>query len=379
MDGSIAPRQAEAATTGPAAPPVLEAIAAEAAGLGALAHAIDKQAQYPAAQLRALGAAGAFGLHLAAHSRLGRPALAQAIEAMAAVSAQCMSSGFCVWCQDSAAWYLEQTGNAALRARLQPGIADGTILAGTGLSNPIKALSGLESFRLRGQRVAGGYLVSGILPWVSNLGEGHWLGTIFADADDPAHRVMAFVQIGQPGVSIRQNAHFIALEGTGTYAVLFRRAFVPDAALLADPLADMAARIRPGFVLLQTGMGLGVIDAAVALMHEADAAQGPANTHLPVRSDDVAAQAASLRERIATLAATPGERAPGFLRAVLEARLAVSELALDATRAAALHWGACGYLEGSAIDRRLREAWFVAIITPSIRHLRQEIAALSGH
>ena len=375
MDGSLA-------TPGRAAAPqlpVMEAIAAEAGGLGALAHAIDKDALYPEAQLRALGAAGAFGLHLAAHSRLGRPSLAHAIEAMAAISAACMSSGFCAWCQDSAAWYLEQTENAALRARLQPAIAEASLLAGTGLSNPVKALSALEAFRLRGQRVAGGYIVSGILPWVSNLGAGHWMGAVFEDAADPAHRVMAFVEIGQPGVAIRQNAHFVALEGTATYSVLFRRAFIADEALLADPLEAMMARIRPGFILLQTGMGLGVIDAAVALMHEADATQGPSNTHLPLRSDDVAAQAAALRARIAELAGTPCETAREYTRAVLQARLAVSELALDATRAAALHWGACGYLEGSAVDRRLREAWFVAIITPSIRHLRQEIAALSGH
>ena len=51
-------------------------------------------------------------------------------------------TGFCVWCQDSAGWYLEQTSNEALRARLQPAIADGTVKAGTGLSNPVKALSG---------------------------------------------------------------------------------------------------------------------------------------------------------------------------------------------------------------------------------------------
>lgn len=56
--------------------------------------------------------------------------------------------------------------------------------------------------------------------------------------------------------------------------------------------------------------------------------------------------------------------------------LAVSELSLAATQGAVLHAGARGYLEGSPVFRRQREANFVAIITPSIRHLRQELAAL---
>ena len=292
------------------------------------------------------------------------------------VSAECMSSGFCVWCQDSAGWYLEQTENADLRARLQPGIASGALFAGTGLSNPMKALSGVESFKLRGQRAAGGYIVSGILPWVSNLGQDHWFGTIFEDADDPSHRVMAMVQIGQTGVSIKQNAHFVALEGTGTYAVLFRRAFIPNEALLADPLDAMVKRIRPGFTLLQCGMGLGVIDAAIELMHEADAAQGRCNIHLPLRAETAAEQAVSLRVRIRDLAATPVEQSRAYLRMVLQVRLDVSEFTLEATQSAALHWGARGYLEGSAVHRRIREAWFVAIITPSIRQLRQELAAM---
>jgi alkylation response protein AidB-like acyl-CoA dehydrogenase len=354
------------------------AVAVETAALAGLATTIDQNGIYPSAQLRGLGAAGAYGLHLAAHSKLGRASLSDAIEAMAVVSATCMSSGFCVWCQDSAGWYLEQTENAALRAKLQPAIANGTVMAGTGLSNAMKALSGTEAFRLRGKRAVGGYVVSGILPWVSNLGEGHWFGTMFEDADDATHRAMAMVRVGQDGVSIKQNAHFVALEGTGTYAVLFRRAFIADEQLLADPLGDMVARIRPGFVMLQTGMGLGVIDAAIGLIHEANRTQAHCNTHLPLGASAVTDQASALRDRLANLAATPLERDRDYLRAVLQARVDVSELALAATQSAMLHWGACGYIHGSPVDRRIREAWFVAIITPSIRQLRRDIAALSA-
>ena len=76
-----------------------------------------------------------------------------------------------------------------------------------------------------------------MLPWVSNLGAGHGFGTIFEDAADPAHRIMALFQCGRTASRSAQNAHFVALEGTGTYSVLFRRAFIADAMLLADPAA----------------------------------------------------------------------------------------------------------------------------------------------
>ena len=116
---------------------------------------------YPAEVMHRLGDAGVFRRHL---SHTGPVDLPGAILDMAAVGTACMSTAFCTWCQDACGWYLENTDNAALRDRLQGGIAEGSLLGGTGLSNPIKAISGLEGFALQATRVAGGYSVTGVLP-----------------------------------------------------------------------------------------------------------------------------------------------------------------------------------------------------------------------
>jgi hypothetical protein len=52
----------------------------------------------------------------------------------------------------------------------------------------------------------------------------------------------------------------------------------------------------------------------------------------------------------------------------------VSWLALEAAQSAMLQFGARGYLTGSEPARRLREAQFVALITPSIKHILAELA-----
>lgn len=347
------------------------------AELAPLVHRID-EGLYPAEAMRSLGAGGLFSLHLAAATPLAAPSLWAAVEAMAVVGETCMSTAFCTWCQDACAWYLEMSENAALRASHQPGLATGAVMGGTGLSNPVKASAGIEGFKLRGKRAEGGWVVSGTLPWVSNLGDGHLFGTVFEDAERDGHRVMALFACGRNGVEIRQNAHFVALEGTGTYSLLFRRAFLPDAMVLSDDAPALMRRVRPGFTLLQTGMGLGVIAGCVALMRESDATQRGTNQYLPLRPDVLEEQLAALRERIAALADTPAEGDRGYLRAVLEARLACSELTLAATGTAVLHGGARGYLEGSDIARRQREGNFVALITPSIRHLRMELAKMDA-
>jgi len=354
----------------PASPALDRLRAVVAAELAPITHQIDHGGIYPAQAMRALGAAGLYGHHLRATA--AQPSIGAAIEAMSAVSETCMSAGFCTWCQDASGWYLEQSENAALRNSLQPGLASGVQMGGTGLSNPMKSLSGIETFKLRGKRVTGGYEVSGVLPWVSNLGDGHLFGTVFEVED--SHRVMAMVRCGQPGVSLKQNAHFVALEGTGTYSVLFRRAFIADEVLLADPLGDMVKWIKAGFILLQTGMGLGVTQACVDLMREANVTHGHSNKYLPRQAGDFSDDLAAVRAEIAHLAQTPLEQAPEYLRAVLQIRLRVSELTLEAGQSALIHCGARGYIEGSPVNRRIREGHFVAIITPSIRHLRQELA-----
>jgi len=349
------------------------------AELPALAHAIDHDGLYPRDVMAGLGEAGLFSAHLRGESRLGRSDLGMAIAGMAEVAAECMSTGFCTWCQDASGWYLENTENVALREKLQPGIASGAVMAGTGMSNPMKTLSGLEGFKLKAQRAEGGYVVSGVLPWVSNLGPGHWFATVIQDAEDPRHLMFAMVQCGQPGVEIRQNARFIALEGTGTYSILFRRAFIADDMLLADPIGDAVKRILPGVILLQTGMGLGVIKACIGLMHESNRSHAASNQYLPRGPAYYDETLEQLRQDIAVLAQTPTQTDDGFRRQVLTARLRTSELALDAAQSALLHAGSRGYLAGSPVNRRLRESYFVAIITPSIRHLRKELAGLAAH
>jgi hypothetical protein len=58
---------------------------------------------------------------------------------------------------------------------------------------------------------------------------------------------------------------------------------------------------------------------------------------------------------------------------VLEARAETSQLSLRAAQAALLHQGARGYLASSAVQRRIRESHFVAIVTPALKQLRKEI------
>ena len=79
---------------------------------------------------------------------------------------------------------------------------------------------------------------------------------------------------------------------------------------------------------------------------------------------------------MASLADAPVGRDSEYLIDVLDARIRCSELSLRATQSALLHQGARGYLMASSPQRLIREAQFVAIVTPAMKHLRWEINKL---
>jgi alkylation response protein AidB-like acyl-CoA dehydrogenase len=342
--------------------------------LAPLSTRIDLDGFYPEEVLRHLGAAGVFDRHVSGGRGTG--SIWDAVQSMALVAEECLSTAFCVWCQDACAWYLETTDNHALRERWLPAVASGRQLGGTALSNPMKAFSGIEKIRLNGRRARGGFRVTGQVPFVSNLGPGHVFGAIFR-CEDGRH-VLALLDTDMESLRAEQRAEFCALDGTRTWAISLRDVFVPDERIVADPVERALPKIRPGFILLQTGLAIGLVRDCIAIIDQAGRALRPVNAYLPEQSAELAEWLARLEGEAEALSATPFETDADYTRAVLQLRLDAAEYSLKAAHAAMLHLGARGYLKAARAQRRLREAYFVAILTPATKHLRKELAALSA-
>lgn len=338
---------------------------------------IDLEGLYPEQVMRQLGQAGAFRPHLPALDPAGRHDLGATIQAMARVSHECMSTGFAMWCQDTCAWYLQNAANGQVREDWLEKVAGGQVLAGTGMSNTMKAFAGIEPLRLTGKRVDGGYIVNGALPWVSNLGEDHVFGTMFTLGGEPERRVMALIDCASEGFELKLAAHFTGMEGTRTFACIFDDVFVPDAMVIDEDGAGFLRRARAGIVLLQFGMGLGNIQGCIDLCRDVEPLLGHVNCFLDDRPEELQAELDDAREAVLALAEEPFDDSDDYFREILQLRLAASELALRASQSAMLHTGAKGYLHTAPAQRKLRESYFVAIVTPAIKHLRKELARLA--
>jgi alkylation response protein AidB-like acyl-CoA dehydrogenase len=340
--------------------------------LAPLAADIDHGTVYPADLLRRLGGAGAWESH---RPRDGVADLGCAIRSMAALGEVCGATAFMAWCQNTLVWYAANSANPAL-AGFADDVAAGRILGGTGLSNPMKTFFGIEKLKLRGRRVEGGYVVRGALPWVSNLGADHFFGTIFEIEDEPGQIVMFLADCSDPAITLQPCKPFLAMDGTGTYGVQFRDVFVSDDLILAEPAGPFVKKIRAGFILLQAGMALGLIKDCIAIMDEVGGPLGHVNRYLPEQPADFREVFSELESETMALASDPFNQDDGYWRRVVELRLKAGDASVAAAHAAMLHCGARGYLKSHRAQRRLREAYFVAIVTPATKQLRKMLAGM---
>jgi alkylation response protein AidB-like acyl-CoA dehydrogenase len=293
---------------------------------------------------------------------------------MAVLGEVCGATAFMAWCQNTLVWYAANSSNPKLVAKFADKFATGRILGGTGLSNPMKSFFGIEKLKLRGRKVDGGYIVRGALPWVSNLGPGHFFGTIFEREDEPGEIVMFLADCSDPAVTLQPCKPFLAMDGTGTYGVQFRDVFVPDDLILAEPAGPFVRKIRAGFILLQAGMALGLIRDCVSIMDEVGAPLAHVNRFLSQQPAQFRDLLAEFETETMALARDPFNADDGYWRRVLALRLDLGDASVAAAHAAMLHSGARGYLKSHRAQRRLREAYFVAIVTPATKQLRKMLA-----
>ncbi|MGI0479798.1 acyl-CoA dehydrogenase family protein [Geminocystis sp. CENA526] len=335
---------------------------------------IDREGYYPRDFMHTLGEVGGFQQTITPVFGGSGRGFRNALQVIETVSETCLCTGFITWCHIACVWYIQNSENTYLKKNILPQIAMGKVLAGTGLSNPMKHFADIEKIALIAKPCEGGYIIDGLLPWVSNLGKGHYFAVV-AQIINSNDYLMAIVSDDFKGLNLKSTAHFIALEGSQTFSCQFREVFVPDEYILASPCDEYIKNIKAGFILAQVGMGLGVTQASVNAMKKFNLRYAHINGFLDDTLEAIEEDLEGLRLKSYTLAdklnnrETPDDTS--FFQEVVKCRIQASELALRSSQSAILYAGARGYLQGSDLDRRLRESYFVAIVTPALKHLKK--------
>ncbi|MDW8321647.1 MAG: acyl-CoA dehydrogenase family protein [Armatimonadota bacterium] len=292
----------------------------------------------------------------------------EAVQAIAEVSQECLTSGFLFWCQRVFIEYLLHTDNEPLRDSLLPDMLAARRAGATGLSNAMKHLGGLEPLRTRATLLEDGVALDGFLPWASNLQPRRFVVAVAAQVDEQ-RALVAAVPAEADGVQRSDDLQLLGLQSSQTATLTLQRVHLPRRWLLGDNAHEFLSRVRPGFLLLQCGLPMGVAQRA---LQEAQANMQSAKRVLQHRADALCQQWQALSEHTHALsvqAPLPASVMPELFQTRIRwVRMAVQavQLELEAT-------GGAAFLRDSDTARRLREVSFLPVLTPSATQLALQL------
>lgn len=276
------------------------------------------------------------------------------------------STAFSLWAHRSTIAFFDAVGR-----ELPAGLADATVSGTTAMAAAYKEASGLAPIKVEGTLVEGGLKLNGSVSWASNLYPGGVIVLPVAVQNAPEshpNRYIVTVRQDVEGLSVDYHRNLLALNGTESGTLKFEDVFVPSEDVLSDNIEAFLHDVTAPFLLVQSSFCLGL--AAGALQEAAkhlDVSQGVFRPEFPL----ILAEYQSLREELVRLASEP---ARAERRDLLSLRLGVSHFATIATHFELQVVGGAGYVADSPTARRLREASFLPVQSPTEGHLRYELA-----
>lgn len=317
--------------------------------------------------------AGELGL-LALDAHADRSDIAQSASLISTISGDCVTSAFSLWAHRMVLEYLHHAPAQANELQeLRAALTRGEVVGVTAFAAALQASAGVGSLTVQARRTAEGLVLDGKVMWASNLVPNARILVPVRVVDEQGETVgqsVVVVPADAAGLQIRFMPNLMALSNTASGMLTLENVVVGKEWIVSEDLQGFLAQTRPVLLLLQTSLALGLAQRCLAEAAEL----------LPQRGNVTAGRVAELQSEAAATAQKLAEavRDPwqvGY-RDLIELRLGVVHLTLAAAQAEHTLRGGAGYVRASATNRRLREALFLPVQSPSEVQLLQELQRL---
>ena len=316
------------------------------------ARAVDREGGDPWDTLAELGGLGLLSVPLPLQ-----------VELIHALARRCTATAFSLWGHRSALEYHRVTG-----AMAPAGAEAGTTALASGMAPAYKEEAGLGEIPLVATDSADGALVvSGVLPWCSNLRPGAWI--VLPVRFEDGRRAIVRIARDAAGVAVKDLVGLAALDATASGVLRLEQVAVPGRDVLSHDVPAFRDAARAAFLLLQSGMCLGLAGAA---LDAAETAADPVGRRVLAEEFDAGYEDwEALRRDLVRAVEDSAEVTP---RELVRVRLETALLVGRATRLEQKTVGGRGYALASDTSRRAREAAFLPVQSPTEIHLRHLLA-----
>ena len=300
----------------------------------------------------------------------------QAIEAVREISTYSLTAGFISWGHRTLIQNLLSSKNSLPRERWLDDLLNGELSGGTGLSNAVKFLSGIEELQVTIVEEGGKRYLQGRLPWITNLKESGFI-TIFAAeyADGSKPPVIVVLPYNANGVTRTKELSLVALQGSNTVAVELNHVELDPDWIIAENAGEYLAQVRPTFLGLQCAMAFGLAARSLAEVKKSlDYVDN--RSVLRPEYDEQVQKLANLEHRLAE-----GLNQSNFFidnpKALFDVRIEIVDVVASSLLLELQASGGRGYLQNAGSDfiRRWREGAFLPVVTPSVLQLKTILQA----
>ena len=293
-----------------------------------------------------------------------------AIGAVADLARYSMSAAFVFWAQRALIECVLGSPNRSLAQRLLPSLLAGELAGAPGLSNAMKFLGGFDRLQTRFTPAPQGFTLNGRVPWATNLQREGFVVALAAGNPDGTHTSVFAVPSDAAGLAREPDLDLVGLRGTRTAALRLADVRLGEEWQIHPEAKAFLPGVRPVFVGMQCGLGLGLARASLCsargaledsrsvLLGELEALEEQVRDYWEALSTGI--DSGRLRER------------PPELRGL---RMRMVEIALDAVQLELQALGGRAYLRGESggFARRWREAAFLPVVTPTLAQLKSEL------
>ncbi|SPK75988.1 conserved protein of unknown function (plasmid) [Cupriavidus taiwanensis] len=300
-------------------------------------------------------------------------AVAAAVDCIAQVAEYSQTAAFVLWAQRTFVEYVLQSRSPALQDRCLADLLEGRIAGATGLSNAMKYLGGTESLQIVVKENSRGWTASGNVPWATNLHPAGFLLAVAAINTDSGRPGVYVIPFPTAGLHRNADLDLIGLRSSNTASAKLESVAILREWLIAEDALTFLPRVRPAFLGLQCALAIGLATRSLA------EARRKSRAHTVLASDIENLELQLRRTRAQMLEGLASGRFSREARELFAIRIELSETATAAVQVELRARGGVAYMtdRNEGFARRLREAAFLPIVTPSLAQIREELAQSS--
>lgn len=340
----------------------LEKVAARAAE-------IDRTAEYPQDMFDLLRELGLFTLPFPPEHG-GSGSVLSAVLAIEELGRVCYNTAYLLLVQWAPLGAILAGGTAEQKARLLPGLANGSLRAAFSLTEA-QSGSDVAGIKTRARRDGGDYVLDGGKIWCTNAGVSDLI-LVGCKVDDGNEISFFIVEKGMPGFTIGRKEDKMGARGVPSYAIFLDQVRLPASHRLGGEggnfkdVMEALNQSRPLIAARALGCAQGAMDQAVAFVKDRRAFGQTVAEFQGVRwmIADMAIQIEAARQlTYATAAAVDaGQRGAEMARMAASAKCFATDVAMKVATDAVQLFGAAGISNEYPINRYFRDAKVLQII-----------------